>query len=247
MRISITRPLFAWDCLEDSPSLQTIRHFLHSLPDAKLLDSLRRQRGRGRDDYPVTALWGVCVLTPLLRHQTLEATLAELRRNAALRQLIGIVQEKKVPKKWNISRFQTILGRQPHLSLLREMFDVMVARLSGSVPELGRRTAGDSTSLRAHLQRAEGPACLLDPPTGGKKEYTDGDGKVTKVLEWFGYKLHLLVDVDHEVALAYQVTSANRGDGEMIQALVRQARTNLGDDLKAKPKTSRIQTPCSGG
>ena len=81
MRIPITRPLFAWDCLEDSPSLRTVRDFLDALPDAKLLAALRRSRGRGRDDYPVTALWGVCVLMPLLRHITVEATLAELRRN----------------------------------------------------------------------------------------------------------------------------------------------------------------------
>jgi len=27
------------------------------------------------------------------------------------------------------------------------------------------------------------------------EEYTDDEGKVTKVVEWFGYKLHLLVDV----------------------------------------------------
>lgn len=242
MRISVTRPLFAWDCLEDSPSLQTVRDFLHALPDAKLLESLRRWRGHGRDDYSVSALWGVCVLTVLLRHTTIEATLAELDRNATLREMIGITQGKRVPKKWNVSRFQAVLGQEPHLSLLREMFDVMVKRLSESVPHLGQRTAGDSTSLRAHLQRAKGPASLLDPPTGGRKEYTDEDGKVTKVLEWFGFKLHLLVDVDHEVALAYQITSANRHDSERIPALVNQARTNLGDDLEGKPHLSRIQT-----
>ena len=28
MHIAITKPLFAWDCLEDSPSLSTIKRFL---------------------------------------------------------------------------------------------------------------------------------------------------------------------------------------------------------------------------
>jgi len=28
MRITITKPLFAWDCLEDSPSLKIVRGFL---------------------------------------------------------------------------------------------------------------------------------------------------------------------------------------------------------------------------
>ncbi len=63
MRIAATQPLFAWESLEDSPSLQTVRELLACIPDAKLLDSLRLARGKGRDDYPVTALWGVLLLT----------------------------------------------------------------------------------------------------------------------------------------------------------------------------------------
>jgi hypothetical protein len=242
MRIDITKPLFAWDCLQDSPSLRTVRDFLHALPDAKLLDALRAWRGRGRDDYPVTALWGVCVLMPLLRHTTLEATLGELRRNRGLRELIGIDGESNVPKKWNVSRFQKVLGTEPHLSLLREMFDQMARRLAQAVPGLGRRTAGDATGLSARPGRGKGPPAELDEPTGGRKEYLDDEGKVTKVVEWFGYKLHLLVDVDHEVTLAYQVSSANRNDCEVLPDLVRQARGNLGDDLRAKPPVSRIET-----
>ena len=53
MRIAITKPLFAWESLEDSPSLQTVRDFLAAIPDGRLLDALRRARGKGRDDYPV--------------------------------------------------------------------------------------------------------------------------------------------------------------------------------------------------
>src|SRR4030042_4446692 len=186
MRIPITRPLFAWDCLEDSPSLRTVRDFLHALPDAKLLNALGRWRGRGRDDYPVTVLWGVCVLTPLLRHTTIEATLAELRRNKGLRKLIGIDSERNVPRKWNVSRFQKVLGAEPHLSLLREMFDEMVRRLAKAVPQLGRRAAGDAPGVSGRLQRSKGPQGSLDQPTGGKKEYLDEEGKGTKVVGGLG-------------------------------------------------------------
>jgi hypothetical protein len=37
MIIHTAKPLFAWDCLEDSPSLQTIKEPLGALPDGKLL------------------------------------------------------------------------------------------------------------------------------------------------------------------------------------------------------------------
>lgn len=56
MIISHTKPLFAWDCLEDSPSLKTIRELLATLPDGALLESLRSARGKGRNDYPVHVL-----------------------------------------------------------------------------------------------------------------------------------------------------------------------------------------------
>jgi hypothetical protein len=50
---------------------------------------------------------------------------------------------------------------------------------------------------------------------------------VTKVVEWFGYKLHLLVDVKHEVALAYHVTDTKTGANERVEAQVEQAQGNL--------------------
>ena len=48
-----------------------------------------------------------------------------------------------------------------------------------------------------------------------------------KVVEWFGYKLHPLVDVHHELALAYRITAPAVGDNEMIGALVEQALRQL--------------------
>jgi hypothetical protein len=39
MLIVQARPLFAWDGLEDGPSLQTIRELLAALPDGALLES----------------------------------------------------------------------------------------------------------------------------------------------------------------------------------------------------------------
>jgi hypothetical protein len=81
MKIAVTKPLFAWDALEDSPTLTTIRNFLEAVPDAALLESLRQARGKGRDDYPVSVLWGTLLLAILLRHISLDACLEDLQRN----------------------------------------------------------------------------------------------------------------------------------------------------------------------
>ncbi len=68
MGIHATKPLFAWDELEDSPSLKTIKQLLDTIPDDELLVSLNAARGRGRDDFPVRVLWGCVVLAIALRH-----------------------------------------------------------------------------------------------------------------------------------------------------------------------------------
>ena len=132
----------------------------------------------------------------------------------------------------------------------------MIQRLGEVVPDLGRDTAGDSTSLESAAdggataprpQRRMGTQAEAVPaspagdkpekieldrhglpqPSGGRKEYKDDKGNVTKVVAWFGYKLHLLVDAKHEVALVWRVSSTKAGDNELLPELVDQARANL--------------------
>ncbi|OWK34375.1 transposase [Fimbriiglobus ruber] len=235
MIVHANKPLFAWDELQHSPTLATIRAALEAIPDAPLLHALQQRRHRGCDTYPVRVLWGVLLLAILLRHTTTEACLEELRRNAPLRLLIGIASEDAVPHGWNLTRFLAVLGQPEHLTLMRDLFDHMVQRLGLAVPDLGTHTAGDSTGLRGrlepHAQRRAGEvADGLPQASGGRKEYKDDDGHVTKVVEWFGYKLHLLVDVRHEVVLAFDISDTKAGDNERIDALVDQAEANLPAD-----------------
>lgn len=149
MIIHKVKPHFAWDCLEESPSLRTLKDLLASLFDGELIESLRAARGKGRNEYPVTVLWGVVVLRVALRHLTTEAVLRELLRNEGLRRLIGIQSEAAVPKKWNFSQFEDVLGQEPFRTQLKDIFDVLIKRLGEVVDDLGRDTAGDATALPA--------------------------------------------------------------------------------------------------
>ncbi len=235
MIVHATKPLFPWDELEVSPSLATIRQALQTIPDAALLHALRQRRHNGCDTYPVSVLWGVLLLSIILRHDSIEACLGELQRNAPLRLLIGIESETAVPHGWNLTRFLAVLGQAPYLDLLRDVFDQMVKRLGVAVSDLGKHTAGDSTGLSGrrepNAQRVKAEIEQgLPQASGGRKEYKDDDGTITKVVEWFGYKLHLLVDVTHEVVLSYHITDTKAGDNERIEALVEQARANLPED-----------------
>ena len=89
----------------------------------------------------------------------------------------------------------------------------------------GHPTCRHAASRRkgANTESDEG----LPQASGGRKEYKDDDGKVTKVVEWFGFKLHLIVDVKNEVVLAYEFTDTKAGDGETLPAVLAQAEANL--------------------
>lgn len=229
MKIHVTQPLFAWAELEDSPALRTLEELLALVPDQELLRALSAARGKGRDDYPVRVLWGTLLAQILLRHHNMESCLGELGRNPALRRALGIAGQAGVPKAHNMSRFLARLGEEPFLTLLRRTFSGLVGILSAAVPELGERTAGDATGLSARrgTNQAEQKAAReqgLAEAEGGRKECRNAAGEVEEVLEWFGYKLHLLVDVKHEVVVAYRITSAKEGDNQSLPELVRQAQ-----------------------
>lgn len=67
----------------------------------------------------------------------------------------------------------------------------------------------------------------LPQASGGRKEHTDDEGNVSRVVEWFGFKLHLSADVKHEVALAYRITGTKVGDGETLPLILADAQDNL--------------------
>jgi DDE family transposase len=235
MRLHAADPLFAWARLEDHPQLSTLRLLLEVLPDQALLEGLERARGKGRDDFPIPVLWGTVVFTVALRHPSFASCLDELGRNPALYRLLGIGSVEEIPNDWNVSRFVEVLGQEPHLTELRKVFDVLTQRLGRVVPDLGQHLAGDSTGLNARVKKdakavAQEIQQGLPQPSGGRKEYTDDQGQVTKVVEWFGYKLHLLVDVPHELPLAYRITDTKAGDNELVGTLLEQAQSNLPAD-----------------
>jgi hypothetical protein len=103
-----------------------------------------------------------------------------------------------------------------------------------AVPDLGQDAAGDSTALHARRKGEQATKAKiaegLPQPSSGKKEYLDDQGKVTKVVEWFGYKLHLLVDAKHEVVLACRVTTATAADCKSLPDLIEQGQANLPAD-----------------
>ena len=203
--------LFSWREIEDLGDLQRLALVRRHLPDEPLMRRLEARRGRGRDDYPVRAVWNSVLAGVLYQHPSVEALRRELLRNGQLRDLCGFDPVRAagaVPPPSAYTRFLTTLTAETEA--LEALFDDLVERLRTALPGFGRVLAADGKALRTHARPR--PKDASPPPADGRLW--------EKVTRWFGYKLHLVADADYEVPVAYRVTRAWRGEAPEARRLL---------------------------
>jgi hypothetical protein len=92
--------LFSWDTVEARSDLDRFFLFRDHLPDADIIQALEVQRGQGRDDFPVRAMFNAVLAGIVFQHPSIEALIRELSRNPSLLQACGFnplpVQKKSV-------------------------------------------------------------------------------------------------------------------------------------------------------
>jgi hypothetical protein len=86
----IAQPLlFGWEEIETLGDLSRLELVLGTLPDEELMQALEQKRGRGRDDYPVRAMWNSLLAGIVFQHPSVDSLRRELSRNAQLRLICG--------------------------------------------------------------------------------------------------------------------------------------------------------------
>jgi hypothetical protein len=224
----IHQNLFSWEDVEGSSDLYRLQLALSYLPDEGLVRRLEEKRGRGRNKYPVRAMWNAVIAGLVLQHPTMESLLRELRRNGELRQLCGfnvIYGSEAVPTSWAMSRF--VANVVKHEALIREMFDALVEQASALLPGLGRELAFDGKAIRSFStgKKSREAGRTSDPDADwGAKSYrgTGKDGKPwEKLKRWFGYQLHLIIDATHEIPVAYEVERASASEAKHLLPMVK--------------------------
>ncbi len=167
---------FSWRSVEGLADLERLRVVLDTLPDEKVVAAL--EAGRGRNDYPVRAMWRALIAGIVFRHASIQSLLRELGRNPALLGICGfealpfqsapvmklcersegtsVVRHpaplrSTVPGSWNFSRF---LGRVVRLEnergLVSAMIDSFRASLFEELPDFGRHPGYDGKAVASH-------------------------------------------------------------------------------------------------
>lgn len=167
--------LFSWADVEKLPELRRLDLVLDTLPDGELIAALESARGRGRDDYPVRAMWRALVAGVVFGHRSIASLLRELGRNPALLAACGFdplarqsrprtVLERdgersrvvsltapcrsSIPSHWNFSRF--VRRVVEHEALVRAMFERLREELMEALPDFGEHLGYDGKALESH-------------------------------------------------------------------------------------------------
>ena len=212
--------LFSWKEIENLADLQRLLLLLTHLPDEPLMRHLESQRGRGRNDYPIRAMWNSVLAGIVYQHPSIESLRRELMRNAQLRQLCGFDLCKgmdAVPSTNAYTNFLTLL--MTHMDRVDALFYDLVDKLKAVLPNFGKTLAIDSKAIGSRSRKVSSQATPdgrgeTDADTGVKTyKGTRKDGTLWEsVKRWFGFKLHLIVDADYEMPVDYKVTRASASD-----------------------------------
>jgi hypothetical protein len=229
--------MFSWENdINNLGDLRRLTLVLENLPDENLMRFLERERGKGRNDFPVRAMWNMQIAKIVFGHGEDADIIREMKRNVQLRYVCGF-ENGKVPEAHNVSRFHSLLENHP--TELLEVFTSLSRTLYDILPDFGKYTAIDSkwswskANRRSNRKTPDGRS--ETDAAWGTKEYKgrrpDGS-EWTKTEHCFGFKIHLLVDAKYELPIAFIVTDAAASDVKNSKELLEKLEQERPDVLE---------------
>lgn len=153
MAIIPRKSLFSWEDVDALGDLQRLKYVIESLPDEPLMRKLEKERGNGRDDYPVRAMWNSLMAMIVFEHDCIASLRRELGRNGQIRDLCGfdLFKFNPVPSSSAYTRFGANLMK--HLDDVLQMFDALVELLRIELPDFGEVLGIDGKAVQSHARK----------------------------------------------------------------------------------------------
>ena len=222
---------FEYSDIEKLGDLERLNLILEGVNDENLMRKLEFKRKNGRDDYPVRVMWNLIIAMIVFCHKTVESFRRELARNSQLRRICGLYDEDRrkhlVPPARVFSGFMKSLAEEQ--DEINKIFTDEVLELYELLPGFGKTMAGDGKYIdSAAKSKPKDAQTATDNRTENDAQwstkeyhYTDSQGKPQIKKEYhFGFKAHIICDVDTELPIAFSVTAANADEKkEMIKLL----------------------------
>lgn len=231
MKIIPQISVFDYSEIEILGDLERCKLLIENVPDEKIVNKLIEIRGKGRNDYPVIPVWNSFLIMPLLECSTVEQLRRELSRNGDLRKLCGFNdydyyfgKNKLVPPPKAFTNMQKNLQKiEP---MLKDCFNELRNFMYENLKNFGK-DVGEDGKIFSSLAKAPNKngdesdgRCDMDADFTIKENYykdpKSGESKVKKKT-YFGYRYHLLADVNYELPIEYTVTKASKGEREQFK------------------------------
>ncbi len=246
MKIIPQITIFDYSEIEILGDLERCKLLIENVPDEKIINKLLEIRGKGRNDYPVIPVWNSLLIMPLLECSTAEQLRRELSRNRDLRKICGFNdydyffgKNKLVPpSKAYTNMLKNLKKIEP---LLKECFYELRNFMYESLKDFGKDVGEDG---KIFSSRAKGPnkngdpkdsRCDMDADYTIKENYykdpKTGETKVKKKT-YFGYRYHLLADVNYELPIEYTVTKASVSEKKELKKHINMLDIKLKDKIE---------------
>lgn len=231
MKIITQISVFDYSEIEILGDLERCTLLINNVPDEKIVKKLKEIRGKGRNEYPIEAVWNSILIMPLLECSSVEQLRRELSRNRDLRRICGFDdynyyfgKNKLVPPpKAYTNMFKNLKQIEP---MLKDCFNELRQFMYENLKDFGKDVGEDG---KIFLSKAKGlnkdgdendGRCDMDADYTIKENYyIDPKTKENKVKKttFFGYRYHLLADVNYELPIEYTVTKASKGEREQFK------------------------------
>jgi hypothetical protein len=223
--------LFDYTDIEKLGDLERLNLAFEGIDDEPLMRRLEDARGHGRDDYPVRVMWNLIIAMIVFEHKKVESFRRELARNSQLRRICGLYERSNgkhlvPPSRVFSGFFKSLSQEQDEIS---RIFNVEVEDLYNLLPEFGRSGAGDGKYIDSVANsKPKDPQKETDNRTENDAQwstkeyhYVDSNGNPqVKKEHHFGFKVHVICDVDSELPIAYSVTPANADEKKQMMNLL---------------------------
>lgn len=220
---------------ENLGDLERLQRVIRYMPDEKLIRKLEKNRGKGRNEWPVAAMWNSLIASFIFDHDSIASLIRELNRNSQLRTICGFQPHFHTGKDGVTKRILApgasaytnfITNLRECREELREMFDMLVAYMYENISDFGDILMADGKAIQSFApkpsQKSSGHRGEHDADWC-RKTYTTttSAGEVkTKMVKWFGFRLHLIADAVYELPVDFTVTKASASEVKETEGLL---------------------------
>lgn len=235
MKIISQLSLFGDTFEENLGDLSRLQTILSALPDEKIIQKLQKMRGRGRNEWSVSAMWNSFVASFIFDHDSVASLLRELNRNSQLRMICGFEphfhKEKNKTEKLMLaptasaySNFlKNLMKCQKELEeIFHELVDFMYENLENygyilmvdgkAIQSFGKKVSGNNSGKRG--EKDADWSCKTYTTTTSQGE------KKIRTVKWFGFRLHLIADATYELPVDFKVTKASNSEVKEAEKLL---------------------------